>query len=212
MPAFAGMATPITNAPSKPRQIGKARRAAVHMNAIELRAAAELRKDLAGIEQALLIEGAFQALLLVQVDFTEHRVHEIALFDADAVLAGEHAADLDAKPQDRRAEGFGPLEFAWAVGVIEDERVQVAVARVEDIGAAQAVFLLHGFHAVQDRADLFARDCAVHAVIVGRNAADGGKSRLAAGPEQEALVLRSARLAASGAMRGGDLLDRRDEV
>ena len=53
----------------------------------------EVRKNLAGIEQALLVEGALHALLLGKIDLGEHGGHEIALLDADAVLAGEHAAE-----------------------------------------------------------------------------------------------------------------------
>ena len=35
--------------------------------------------------------------------------HQVALLDADAVLAGQHAADLDAEPQDVGAELLGAL-------------------------------------------------------------------------------------------------------
>jgi hypothetical protein len=65
--------------------------------------------------------------------------HQVALLDADAVLAGQHAADLDAQPQDIGAELLGLLQFARLVGIVEDQRMQVAVAGVEDVGDAQAV-------------------------------------------------------------------------
>ena len=68
----------------------------------------------------------------------EHLAHQVALLDADAVLAGEHAADLDAQPQDLGAERLGPLELARRVGVVEDQRVQIAVAGMEHVGDAQA--------------------------------------------------------------------------
>src|SRR5262249_10946643 len=109
---------------SKPREIGKGGVAAMDVHAAELGTAVELREDLAGIEQALRIEGAFQSLLLVQVDLVEHRRHEIALLDADAMLAGEHAAHLDAIAQDVRAEFLGALELARVVGIIEDQRME----------------------------------------------------------------------------------------
>jgi hypothetical protein len=65
------------------------------------------REHLAGIEQTLVgVEGAFDALL-VEVDLAEHFRHQVALLDADAVLAGQHAADLDAQPQDVGAEFLG---------------------------------------------------------------------------------------------------------
>src|SRR5258707_8253176 len=73
---------------SKPRQIRERDLAAMDVDAPELGAAMELREDLAGIQQPVRIEGAFQALLLVEVDRIEHYRHQIALLDADAVLAG----------------------------------------------------------------------------------------------------------------------------
>ena len=150
------------------------------MHAPELGAAAELRENLPGIEQAFRIEGALEALLLVDVDLGEHRAHEVALLDADAVLAGQDPADLHAEPQDVGAERFRLVQLARLVGVVEDERMQVAVAGVEDVGAAQSVFALHLLDAPQHPPDLAARDGAVHAVVVGRDAADRGKRRLAA--------------------------------
>jgi len=70
---------------------------AVNVQATKLGAAVQFRKNLTGIEQALRIEGAFDPLLLVEIDLGKHRAHEIALFHADAVLACEYAADLDAE-------------------------------------------------------------------------------------------------------------------
>src|SRR5579864_7703686 len=120
---------------SEPRQVGKTRLAAMNMHAAQLGAAVQLREQLAGVEQPLRIEGAFEALLLVQVNLVEHGRHEIALLDADAMLAGENTADLDAEAQNVGAEGLRPLELALVVGVVEDERVEIPVAGVEYVGA-----------------------------------------------------------------------------
>ena len=49
--------------------------------------------------------------------------------------------------------------------------MQVAVAGVEDVRAAQAVLLLHRRRSPQHLAEALARDRAVHAVVVGRDAA-----------------------------------------
>ena len=84
--------------------------AAVDVQAAELGAAVQLRKDLAGVEDLGGVEGALDALLLVQVVLVEHHRHQVAL-DADAVLAGQHAADLDAQLQDLGAERLGALEL-----------------------------------------------------------------------------------------------------
>ena len=97
------------------------------------------REHLAGIEQSLVIECTLESLLLLQVCLAEHFRHQVTLLDADAVLAGEHAADLDAEAQDRGAELLGPLQFAWFVGVIEDQRVKIAIAGMEHVCNPQLV-------------------------------------------------------------------------
>src|SRR5258708_6791063 len=107
----------VMGACSEPRQIGKSDLALMNVHAAELGAAMELREDLAGIEQACGVEGAFEALLLVEVDFVEHGGHEVALLDADAMLTGEDTADLDAVAQYICTEFLGTLELARVVGV-----------------------------------------------------------------------------------------------
>src|SRR4051794_28567804 len=84
----------------KPRKVGKRQLAAVDVDTAKLGAAMQRRKHLAGIEQALRVERAFQPLLLVEVDLREHLRHQIAFLDADAVLAGQDAAEFDAAAQD----------------------------------------------------------------------------------------------------------------
>src|SRR4051812_44948764 len=107
----------------EPRQVGEACLPVVDMDAPELRAAAQLREHFPWIEQPVRIEGAFEAQLLIEVGLAEHHRHQVALFDADTVLAGEHAADFDAKLEDLRAERLGARELAELVGVIEDQRM-----------------------------------------------------------------------------------------
>jgi hypothetical protein len=147
------------------------------------------REYLAGIEQRLVVEGALDAFLLGQVGLVEHGRHQVPLLGADAVLAGQHATHLDAQAQDVGAEGLRLLQVARHVGVEQDERVQVAVAGVEDIGDRQAVGFAHVAHGAQNAGKLAAGNGAVHAVVVGRQAADGGESGLAPGPEAQAFVL-----------------------
>ena len=103
------------------------------------------------------------------------------------MLAGDGAAHLDALLQHLARELLGAVQLVGVVGVEQDERMQVAVAGVEHVRAAQAVFALHGGDEGQHLAQALARNGAVHAVVVGRDAADRGKRRLAAGPETQAL-------------------------
>src|SRR6202021_2080758 len=95
-----------TRACSKPRKFRKGEIAAVDMHAAKLGAAMQGRKHLAGIEEALRVERAFQPLLLVEIDFAEHLRHQVALLDADAMFTGQHAAELDAAPKDIGAKSL----------------------------------------------------------------------------------------------------------
>ncbi len=52
---------------SKPGNIRERKSPATHMHAAKFGAPGERRENLAGIEQALVVEGAFQALLLVEI-------------------------------------------------------------------------------------------------------------------------------------------------
>src|SRR4051812_21046974 len=94
-------------------------------------------KNLRRVEQPARVEDAAHAHLLLQVRLGELAPHEVALLDADAVLAGEAAADLDAELQDVVARPLGLFHLARLVDVEQDQRVQVAVAGVEHVGHAE---------------------------------------------------------------------------
>ena len=91
----------------EPRQVREALRARVHVLAPLLGAAAQRRKDLAGIEAHVGIERVLHAMLDLEIRCVELIRHEIALLEPDAVLARQHAADVDAELQDLEAERFG---------------------------------------------------------------------------------------------------------
>lgn len=73
----------------------------------KLGATAQLGEDLSRIEQSLVVEGAFDALLMVEVGFREHRTHQVAFLHADTVLTGQHATDRDTELENVAAEIFG---------------------------------------------------------------------------------------------------------
>src|SRR5262249_52518982 len=129
--ALVGENVSLTSA-SKPRQVREARLAAVDVDAPQLGAAVQRRGHLGRAEQWIGGGHALHPLLLRQIRLAEHRRHEIAFLDADAVFAGEHAAHFDAELQDIGAERLGAFELAGIVRIVEDERVQIAVAGMED--------------------------------------------------------------------------------
>ena len=55
------------------------------------------------------------------------------------MLAGQAAADRDAQLQDLRARQLGAARLVGVVGIVEDERMQVAVAGVEHVRHLEAV-------------------------------------------------------------------------
>ena len=113
------------------------------------------------------IEGALHPDLLLQVVFGEHLWHQVALFNAHAMLTGQNTTHLHAKPQDIGPERLGLLQLTRLVGVIKDQRVQVAVASVKDVRHAQPIFFGKRAHSCKNARQFLARNRAVHAVIVG---------------------------------------------
>ena len=105
----------------------------------EFRTAVQRRIHLAGVEQAFRIEGALDPLLLLQVVLGEHLAHQIAFLHPDAVLAGQHAADPHAGAQNVGAECLDLLQIAGSGGGVVGSAVQIAVAGMKDVAAAQPV-------------------------------------------------------------------------
>ena len=82
-------------------------------------------------------------------------------------LSRQAAAHFNAQRQDIGSSFFGALLALGVVGVEHDERVQVPVASVEDVGDAQAVAgadLRDGGEHFRQAAQW---NCAIHAVVIG---------------------------------------------
>ena len=126
------------------------------------------------------------------------------------MLSGHRAAHLDADLEDPPPELLGALDLPRPVRVEEDEGVQVAVPGVEHVGHVEPVLGRELAHALEDLGEALAGDGAVDAVVVGRDAADGGKRGLAAEPEPgpRGLVVGDPELARPRAFEDrADLLD-----
>ena len=103
------------------------------------------------------------------------------------MLAGHGAAHGDAGLQNVGAKEFAAVQLVGVVGVKQNQGVQIAVACVEHIEAAQLVFFFHLGNGLQDVGQTLARNGAVHAHVVGADAARSGKRIFAAAPELQAL-------------------------
>src|SRR4029450_9243485 len=71
-----GFSVSVMGRRSEPRNVRERHPARVHVQAAELGAAMQGRKHLAGIEQPLVVERAFEALLLGEIYLREHRRHQ----------------------------------------------------------------------------------------------------------------------------------------
>ena len=161
------------------------------------------REDLAGIAEAGRIEGALQLSHQRQIRCREDERHEVGFLEPDAVLAGDRAADLRADLHDLGAGLHHTLLLARLARIVEDVRMQVAVAGVEHVADAQAVRGDDLVHAREHVRQLRARDDAVHHHVRGRHAAVGAERRLASLPEQLALGLVARRPHLARAARRG---------
>jgi len=122
----------------KPRQVGVGQTAGVDMQSPSSAQRCNWG-TLAGVQETVRVEGAFEALLLGEVHLVEHRPHQVAFFDADPMFASEYAADLHAESQDIGAKFLCPLDFTGLVRIVQNQRMQIAVAGMKHIGDAEPV-------------------------------------------------------------------------
>src|SRR3954471_21437300 len=142
------------------------------------------RHDLARVGEPAGVERAAQLLERGEVGLVEHLRHVALLVHADAVLAGDRAAGLHAREHDLAGELLGALGLALGVA---DERMQIAVAGVEDVADAQPVLARQLVDAIQHLGQARTRDDRVLDVVTLRDAPHRGEGRLAHLPENVAL-------------------------
>ena len=156
----------------------------------EVPAARAVGQHLLRVHPAGRIERAPHARLGGEVVLREHERHEVALLQPDPVLAAERAAGVDAEPDDLLRRSEHALQHARLASVEGQQRMQVAVARVEHVGDGDALAPADRVDAGQDLDQLRARHHAVVEVVVRRDLGDRAERRLPALPEQGALFRR----------------------
>src|SRR5699024_8352068 len=95
----------------KPFQFRKWQFSTVHMHGAVLGTAVQRRHRLARIQQAVFVEGRLDGVKLRQLVRAELIAHLADLLDADAVLTGDAAADLDAQLEDLRTQLLGAFQL-----------------------------------------------------------------------------------------------------
>src|SRR5258706_14388428 len=116
---------------SEPRNV-RARQLAVHVHPAPLGAAFQGRHGLAWIQDARGIERALHVVERGDLGRAELHAHLPKLLDPDPMLDGDRATDFHAALEDPSAQLLAAFSIARLVGVVEDARVDVAVARVEN--------------------------------------------------------------------------------
>ena len=110
---------------------------------VELTAPTAPREDLVGVGETRRVERVPQPGLRVEVVGHEDERHRVALLQADAVLAGQHAPGVDARAEDLVARGLHARPDPRLAGVERDQRVEVAVAGVEDVHHREPLLAAH---------------------------------------------------------------------
>src|SRR5688572_14442078 len=104
----------------------------------DLSAQARRRQHLAGIAETLWIDRVAQLLHHVEIVGGKHPRHVVLLVRADAMLTGNRPAGLDTVLQNLSGDLLGERRLPRNALVVADQRMQIAVAGVEDIADAQA--------------------------------------------------------------------------
>ena len=164
-------------------------------------------EDFAGIEGGIGIEGVVDAAHEIEVGIGEEERHEFRFFHANAVLAGERAADFDAIADDFCGGFESALELRGVAGIVENDGVQVAVASVENVTDLKAVLIADLPDAAQSLRKFRTRNDAVEDVIAGGQAAERAESVLAAFPEEVAFCVVACDADFAGMMRGTNFGD-----
>src|SRR5215471_4739940 len=156
-------------------------------NGPEALAASRMRgQELGGIHDAVGIEDAAQAVHEIQVGVGVLEREILGLVHADAVLAGDAAPEGNARAQHLLVGALGPLQLARIPVVVTDERMEIAVAGMKDIGDEHAVARGDGAHLAHDHRQLGPRHHRVLEEVGGREPPHGAGGRLAPSPQQGA--------------------------
>src|SRR5580658_1713596 len=135
-------------------------------------------ENFGGIAEIERVEGAADALHGGQIGFGEHFGHGVFFVLAYAVFAGDGAAGGDTEVEYFGGEGFGGVLLAGDAGVVEDERMEVAVAGVEDVGDADACGGAEAGNFAHDLREGGAGDDAVLHDVVGGDGPMAAKAAL----------------------------------
>ena len=98
------------------------------------------------------------------------------------MLSGERAPELQARFQDLMARSKNALGLIGVAAIVEQNRVQVSVTRVKDVGDAETVTPSGLPYTREDFGQTRTGDHTVLGAVVSRDPAKGAEGALACGP------------------------------
>ena len=117
-----------------------------------------------------------------EIGVGEEERHQLVFFHADAVFAGQAAADLHAIADDFGGDFHGALQLRGVARIEENDGVQVAVAGVKDVADEAAILLAKLLNVAERLRKLAAWNDAVEDIVAGSDAAERAERVLAALP------------------------------
>jgi hypothetical protein len=133
------------------------------------------------------IEGGSQEAHGVQVFLPEQQSHEVPLLGSDAMLAADHSPRLHADAQDLRARLDHPGQLVGITAVERDVRVEIPIARVEDVRELEAALVADLADPRQGLGESCSRHHRVMHVEIRCQPPHGAEGTLARAPEALAL-------------------------
>jgi len=165
------------------------------------------REDFAGVERAVGIKSVVNAAHEIEVGVGKKKRHELGLFHANAMLAGERAAHFHAVADDFGGGLHGAFELTFVAWIVENDGMKVAIPGVEDIAYIEAVARAD-FPDMAKRLRKFgARDNAVEDIVAGGEAAESTEGILAAFPEKFAFRVVAGEAHSAGVVQVANLGD-----
>src|SRR5207253_5016248 len=183
--SWIGRATTLTLVRLDPR----ARRHTGPRRAEPLAAGRMRGEQLTGIHDPVGVEDAAQPGHEVQIGLAVLEREILGLVETHAVLARDRAAHRDTGVEQRLVRRLRALELLGVPVVVEDERVEVAVARVKDVGDLHAVALGDRAERAHDLGEPGARHHAILKQVRRREAPHRARRLLASFPQERALAL-----------------------
>ena len=113
--------------------------AVMNMQGTKLGTTVQGGNGLAGVQQLFGVKRLLHGMKLLQFGGVELHAHLVDFLQANAVFTGDGATHGNAQLKNFPAQLLGTFQFPGLVGIIEDQWMEVAIARVKDIADGQAV-------------------------------------------------------------------------